>query len=180
LETGAYVGLDHVSVPDLHDLRSVAIHESAHAIAAARLAIPVRKVEVLGDGVRIDGFTYADVKRARLVDWVATLKAGRIGERAILGYELAQRTHSGSDEEQISEVIARTTRSQQVTAMAEQKARRLVLAHRPAIIAVGGALLDRALAAGGPWEPFEISLGGDELIALLGGNETALLLRRAV
>lgn len=61
-----------------------------------------------------------------------------------------------------------------------KKARRLVMAHRPAIVGLAGALLDRALAAGGPWEAFAISIGGDELIALLGGNETALLLRRAV
>jgi hypothetical protein len=169
-----------VSVPDFHDLRSVAIHEAAHAVAASRLAIPVRKVELVSDGDRFDGFTHADVARAGLVDWVATLMAARIAERTILGYEVTQRHHAGSDEEQITEAIARTTRSQQVTAMAEQKARRLVTSHRPAIVGLAGALLDRALAAGGPWESFAISVFGDELAALLGGSETALLLRRAV
>lgn len=161
-------------------LRNVVIHEAAHTIAASRLAIPVTKVEIVSDGYRIDGFTYADVARAGLVDWVATLLAGRTAERTILGYEAAQRTHAGSDEAQITEAIAQATHTQLVTAMAEQKARRLVTSHRPAIVGLAGALLDRALAAGGPWEPFEISVGGDELLTLLGENETALLLRRAV
>lgn len=169
-----------MSVPDFNDLRSIATHESAHAVAAARLAITVRKVEIVSDGDLLDGFTHADVARAGLVDWVATVMAGRIAERTILGYQAAQRFHAGSDEERIADAIAKTTRSQQVRAMAEQRARRLVMAHRPAIIGLAGALLDRALAAGGPWEAFEISVGGDELIALLGGSETALLLRRAV
>jgi hypothetical protein len=136
-------------------------------------------VEIRGDGSRFDGITTADVTRAGLVDWVATLMAGRIAERTILGYEAAQRPHAGSDEEQIIEAIARTTRSQQVIAMAEQKARMLVRAHRPSILSLAGALLDRAVAAGGPLGPFEISVFGDDLAGLLGGSETALL-RRAV
>src|SRR5258708_6523812 len=164
---------------DFQDLRSVVIHESAHAVVASRLAIPVAKVEIVSDGDRLDGFTHAEVTRVGLVDWVATLMAGRVAERVVLGYKSAQRTHPGSDEEQIIEAIARTTRTQQITAMAGQKARMLVRAHRPALIALAGTLLDRGVAAGGPLGAFEISVGGDELAALLGGWETALL-RRAV
>jgi len=139
----------------------------------------VRKVEIVSDGDLLDGFTYADVVRAGLVDWVATVMAGRIAERTILGYEAAQRFHAGSDEERIADAIAKTTRNQQVRAMADQKARRLVTSHRPAIIGLAGALLDRALAAGGPVEAFAISVSDDELATLLGGDETALL-RRAI
>jgi hypothetical protein len=63
--------------------------------------------------------------------------------------------------------------------MAEQKARRLIMVHRAMVLAVAGGLLDRALAAGGPWDAFEISVSGDELETLLGGDESALLLRRS-
>jgi hypothetical protein len=161
-------------------LRSVVIHEAAHCIVAARLGLRVVRVEIVSDANRPDGFTYTDVARATVVDWVATAMAGRIAERSILGYEVVQRSHTGSDEAQIAEAIARTTRSQQVLVVAEQKARRLVMAHRPAIIGMAGALFDRALAAGGPWEAFAISISDDELAELLGGSDTALLLRRAV
>jgi len=178
---GTVLPVDVYSSTTLIDtLRAAVTHEAGHFVAANFLAIPVTKVEILGDGDHVDGFTSADVARAGLVDWVATLMAGRIAEKTILGYLGAQRPHAGSDEEQIAEAIARTTRSQQVTAMAEQRARMLVRAHRPAIVAVGIALLDRALAAGGPWAPFEISVSGEELAELLGGSDTALLLRRAV
>lgn len=166
-------------MPDLRDLRSIAIHESAHAIVAARLAIPVTKVEIVSDGDLLDGFTHTNATRAGLVDWVATLMAGKAAERWLLGHEAASRPHDGSDSERIVKAVARATRSQQVTVMAEQKARMLVTSHRPAIFGLAGALLDRALAAGGPLDAFTIAVFGDELAVLLGGDETALL-RRAV
>lgn len=165
----------------IDQLRATAIHEAGHAIAASRLAIPVIKVEILSDTSRMIGGTDIDLTRARLVDFVAFLLSGNIAERAILGYETPEEErHPCSDAAQIIDAIAKTMHNQQIRAMADQKARRLVIAHRPAIVGLAGALLDRALAAGGPWEPFEVSVSGDELAALLGGDETVLLLRRAV
>jgi hypothetical protein len=168
-----------VPVVGFHELRSIVIHEAAHCIAASRLAIPVAKVEIVSDGELLDGFTHAEIARAGLVDWVATVMAGKFAEQAILGYRMQSRPHAGSDEERIADAIARTTRSQQVRAMADQKAAMLIRAHRPAIINLAGTLLGRALAAGAPVDAFEISVFGEELAALLGGSET-LLLRRAV
>jgi len=161
---------------NIGQLRATAIHEAGHAIAASRLAIPVTKVEILSDTDRMVGGTDIDLTRVRLVDWVAFLLSGNIAERAILGYETPEeKRHPCSDAAQIINAIAKTMRNQQIRAMADQKARRLVMAHRPAILGLAGALLDRALAAGGPWAPFEISVSGDDLIALLGGDELAIL-----
>jgi hypothetical protein len=178
-KTRPYVWPDHVAVPDFHDLCSISIHEAGHCTVAARLGLPVTKIEIIGRGDLLDGYTHADATRAGLVNWIAVLLAGNFAEEALLGYRAASRPHAGNDEERIADAITRTTHSQQVKAMAEQKSRMMVRSHRPTIAALAGALLDRALGAGAPWEPFEISISGDELAILLGATETALLLRRA-
>jgi ATP-dependent Zn protease len=75
------------AVIEMEQLHTAVVHEAGHAALASRLAIAVMQVRIAGDGVRCDGFTHANVARAGLVDWVATLMAGRIAERTILGYE---------------------------------------------------------------------------------------------
>ncbi len=104
----------------------VALHESAHAVTADRLGLPVIKVELRGKDGGFDGYTFVrDHDRARVADWLPVLLAGKAAEREILGYEIVSRSHDGSDEIQIADALARVRRDQQVVLPIKRSSRPL-------------------------------------------------------
>jgi hypothetical protein len=161
-------------------LRSIAVHEAGHCVAATKLGMRVRHIAINGGIAGIDGFSFIDHDHARLNDYLVMLLSGAAAERDVMGYKTASRPHSYSDGQQISEAITQVGQPQRtlLIAAATQQAQRLVRAHRPTVLAVAGLLFEKGAGAGQPWDALEVRLYGDELDAAMG--DTALLLRRAV
>ena len=168
--------------PDVSILRSIAAHEAGHCVAAVKLGMLVRKIEIIATPDGLDGYSHVDHEHSRLIDYVAMILSGAAAESNVMGFKAASRPHSNSDDQRISEAIAKVGHSQRalLMAMATQKAQRLVRTHRPTVLTLAGALFERCVRTGQNWDALEVTLTSDELIELLGGDETALLLRRAV
>jgi hypothetical protein len=105
------------------------------------------------------------------------LLAGLAAEREILGHEINSRPHDGSDATRISDALGRVDQRQRALLMttARQQARRTVVAHRPTILKLAGVLFDMAARTGDPSDSLDVSIGGDELVTLLGGSAVAIL-----
>jgi hypothetical protein len=140
--------------------------------------LDVKKVELVGSDAGLDGYSHVDHSRARLADWITVLLAGRIAEDVIIGAQATMRPHMNSDAERIAQAMAQATPGQRV--MAESKARQIVRSHSRPISGLAAALVDRILMTCDLSQPFEISVGGDELVELLGGSAVVAILRSAI
>jgi hypothetical protein len=160
------------------DAWDVAVHEAGHTVTADRRALPVLRVQLRGSAAGFEGYTSVrDHDRARVSDWLATLLAGKASERAILGYEIVSRPHDSSDATRVAEALAKVRPDQRalLMTMARQQATRSVRAYRPMILKLAAALCDMAAMTGDPSDELDVSIDGDELLALLGGSAVAIL-----
>jgi ATP-dependent Zn protease len=170
--------MDVFERPDVAVLRALAVHESGHLVIASRLGMHVRKVELAGTDAGLDGYSHVDHSRARLVDWIAVLLSGQVAEQFIIGAQAATRPHLNSDAERIALAMAQASPGQR--AMAEQKAWSMVRSHSRPISGLAAALVDRIVTTCDVSQVFEISVGGGELVELLGGSAVVAILRSAI
>ncbi len=161
-------------------LRSIVAHEAGHCVAAVKLGMPVRKIEIVAVPDGLDGYSHVAIEHARLIDYVVMILSGAAAEHDVMRFKADSRPHSYSDGQRISDAIAKVGQGQQAWFMASatQQARRLVRVHRPTVLALAGVLFEKCVRAGQPWDALEVTLESDELADALG--DTALLLRRAV
>jgi hypothetical protein len=137
----------------------------------------VRKVEILTDG----GFSYINFDNARLVDHLTVMLAGEEAEQAVFGHHALPRLHTGSDRERLYVLAAKAgPMGQQELMVARQKAKRLVRAHRFAIIQLAVELQTIVyVEAQGRWDDLDVSISGDQLGALLDVGGSGILRRAA-
>ena len=154
-----------IELPDVSDLRFLALHEGGHASCAVTLGLAVTAIEI----DHFDGFSFIpDHERARPNVRLAVLMAGAAADREFqfLGWEVKLRPLDNSDQQRIADVLTQIDRRTWPFALAQarQQAQRMVRQHRSRIFMVADALLERCAVAGEP----RGRLDGDALVELLG------------
>lgn len=156
------------------DFSFVLTHESGHLIAAHRIGLLVKKIEITVEGERVDGYSHIDLDGGRLVDQLAVLLAGEETEQQVFGRHVLPRVHANSDRSRLYlEVVRAGPQGQQALVIARQKIAKLVRVHRRSIIRLANELLALATDAG-------VAVEGQQLDELLDADGSAILRRAAV
>lgn len=157
-----------INVPDVWP---VVVHEAAHCVIANRLGQLVKRIEIRYEGGTVNGYSHVR-EGSKLGDWLVTLLAGEVAEVQFFGKQVLPRVHARSDREQLYQAVVRAgLMGEQALFVARQQVVKLVRVHRGAIIQASHGLLALVDQAQGE----DVSVEGDELVRLLGGDHVGIL-----
>jgi hypothetical protein len=150
---------------------AVVLHESAHCVVASRLGLAVKRIELVWENGALNGYSHIR-EGTKLADWLTVRLAGETVEVEVFGGFVLQRHHQGSDREGLYRDVVHAGRmGEQALFVARQKVVRLVHVHRGAILQLSHDLLALVHQAQGA----DVTVEGQQLVGLLGGDQVAVL-----
>lgn len=150
---------------------AVCVDEASHIVLANRLGLQVKWVDLTWQDGGLNGYTFI-VEGPKLASYLTVLLAGEVGQTEIFGRQILGRTYAGSDRETLYRFVVRHgSAGEQALVVARQTCPRLVRAHAGAIRQLANDLLVRVAQAQGD----DVTVEGEELARLLGGDDVAIL-----